>query len=244
MRQTRKAPIVLLAVLALALANAGILYAHWTDTLQVDGEVRTGELNAGWRNVSCTDVFAHNDFTVFPYGSTHNEFTYVLTSDTNAGTLFDLYQTDMDIGQTILDFEFGSTRLGITHNNVYPSYWEDCQLEFRNRGSIPLAVPYLVIEPVSGNFNLATDLFTDDGAVWLEWASETPPNLQIDPGDSATASLKFHLEQYSSEQDATYEYTITLCVHNWNEPTTVNDDVCDLWSPGDGKLVIPEPFGP
>ncbi len=139
-------------------------------------------------------------------------------------------------------FELLSPTLVLEWVNTYPSYYDDCQLEFTNTGSVPIHVPYLVIEPLAGT-TLATDLFAEDGDIWVEWAGQ-PTVEQLDPippVSVATTSLKMHVEQLA-DPESSYGFTVTVCAHNWNEPSTVLDDVCDLYEPGDGKIVLPDPF--
>jgi hypothetical protein len=247
-----------------SLALAGVLYAHWTDTLEVDGNVQTGEIGAGWFDVSCREPSVEG-FQVLP-GPGGGDLTarpFGLSGDTAwvdqgspfslKGTRYTKWETNKNVAHLILDWTALEPVATLTYFHTYPSYYDDCEMEFTNTGSIPIAVPYLVIEGPAGA-SLATDIFTDDGAIWVEWSGETPPEPQIDPFPPfsvATGSLKLHVEQ-SALQNARYSFTIAVCYHNWNEPTRAEDDICDLYDV-DGAtpvskttrepvIVVPDPF--
>ena len=46
---------LLIVGLALAIATAGLVYAHWTDTLQVNATVNTGTVNMMWQSFGTDD---------------------------------------------------------------------------------------------------------------------------------------------------------------------------------------------
>lgn len=244
----------LLVVLALALSGMGIVYSHWTDTLVVDGIADTGEVAAGWVGLSCKDgdtpgfqllPTPTGDFTVRPPGSYGDPAWAQETfgGESNQGTLYDIWRTNKNVAHlTVAPVQIGDPSITLEWFETYPSYYDDCQLEFRNTGSVPIAVPYLVIEPLDGT-TLASDVFANDGDIWVEWGGQ-PTVDQLDPftpNDRATTSLKMHVEQLA-DPESSYGFTVTVCAHNWNEPSTVEDDVCDLYEPDDGKIVLPDPF--
>ena len=68
-KRTRRLPMALLAVgLVVALAGMGLVWAHWTDTLEVHGQVETGHLDAYWIEWDCNDIGSNNDLVIVPLG--------------------------------------------------------------------------------------------------------------------------------------------------------------------------------
>ncbi len=256
MKRFAKPQAVLLSVSMVTLALAGVLYGHWTDTLEAHAVVDTGEIKAGWITVRCVEsTFPGVQVTPGPGGGdiTATEPGFVAPpewsgptpDESTAGTPFWVWETNKNVAHRAVPAFLDDNRtVELMWFNTYPSFTGDCEMEFRNTGTLPIAVPYLVIMP-GEETTLASDIFADDGEIWIDWSSGTPPNLQIDPGERETASLKLHVEQ-SAEQDRTgdgaYTFLVQVCYHNWNEPTDVEDDVCDLYEEGDGKIVIPDPF--
>ncbi len=252
---------ILATVVVLALAASGVLFAHWTDTLDAYGQIQTGAVGVGWADVSCVEGSlpgvqvlpgpGGGDLTARPAGLPGDPSWTDLGIPFRPGlTQYKKWETNKNVAHVSIDYTPLDPVVILSYFNTYPSYYDDCQMEFTNAGSIPIAVPYLVIEGTAGT-NLATDIFAANGEVWVEWRGETPPNPQIDPLAIATGSLKLHVEQVA-QQDTDYSFSMTVCVHNWNEPTEAADDVCDLYdvegsqpiskTTGDPVIVIPNPF--
>jgi hypothetical protein len=53
---------IILIVLALLLATVGVVYAHWTDTLEVDAVVETGDIDMAWVGASGSPEFPNGFF--------------------------------------------------------------------------------------------------------------------------------------------------------------------------------------
>jgi hypothetical protein len=119
---------ILLIVFTMLVATAGVVYAHWTSTLDVGADVHTGGIQAMWIDAFTDDDGVPND----PYDS----------GDYGGGTLFSYwpemagpdapessddpgapmagYRYDKDVGGCWA-FAEGSF-LGVHASNVYPSY--------------------------------------------------------------------------------------------------------------------------
>lgn len=257
---------ILLAVAAMSLAAAGIVYAHWAATTEATIGIQTGEVGAGWWDVDCGEsanptfqLFpgpGGGDTTARPYGVPPGDAAWY-----NQGSPFSQKLTQYTKWETNKNVAFAETDwtalepvASVSYFNTYPSFYDDCEMEFTNAGSIPIAVPYLVIEGADGT-TLASDIFAEDGDIWVEWSGETPPNPQVDPigipPSIVTGSLKVHVEQ-TADEGTDYAFEVSVCVHNWNEPTIADDDVCDLFDMEGGQtvskttgqpvIVIPAPF--
>lgn len=261
MRNHNKQWVALLFALAIALSATGILYSHWTDTLEVSADIQTGEVGVGWADVSCVEGSfpgiqvlggpGGGDVTARPAGLLGDPAWTNLGNPFRPGlTQYTKWETNKNVAHIAIDFTALNPDATLSYFNTYPSYYDDCQMEFTNAGSIPIAVPYLVIEGSAGT-KLATDIFADNGDVWVEWRGQTPPNPQIDPLAIVVGSLKMHVEQVA-EQNTDFSFSMVVCVHNWNEPTTAADDICDLYdvegsqpvsrTTGERVIVIPNPF--
>jgi hypothetical protein len=51
------------AVLMVALMGVGYAYAHWTDTLLINGTINTGSINVKYTSVTCSDTGTDPDYT-------------------------------------------------------------------------------------------------------------------------------------------------------------------------------------
>ena len=254
---------LLIAVMTLGLAATGVLYAHWTSTLDATVGIQTGEVGVGWWDVNCSEsanpVFGvvpgpgGGDTTARPYGVPPGDEAWANLGSpfSQGGTQYTKWETNKNVAWVETAWEALLPTATINYYNTYPSYYDDCEMEFTNSGSTPIAVPYLVIEGQPGTV-LASDIFAEDGHVWVEWSGQAPPTPQLDPAEVVTGSLKLHVEQVA-EEDTDYSFSLVVCVHNWNEPTNVDEDVCDLYDVFDGRpvskttgepvIVIPVPFG-
>ena len=264
-RKRRPRLVALLAVLALALAASGVLYAHWTAALDATVGIQTGDLGAGWWDIECGESVnpgfqvlpgpGGGDTTARPFGLPPGDAAWADTgSPFSLGmTQYTKWETNKNVAYIQTTWTALEPRAEIDYFNAYPSFYDDCEMEFTNSGSIPITVPYLVIEGDPGT-RLATDIFAEDGEVWVEWSANTPPEDQVDPlppPTVVTGSLKVHVEQIA-EETTDYGFSVVVCVHNWNEPSVVEDDVCDLYdvvggetvskTTGERVIVVPDPF--
>ena len=118
---------------------------------------------------------------------------------------------DKDVGSTTVT-GVGTQTLVITVNNGYPSYFNDIQVEFTNTGTIPVKIQSINIIP--DNFDLATACGANDGEIWIDFVNGI--GSQLDSGDSAAGSFKFHVEQPAAE-NTQYTFTVEVLLVQWNE---------------------------
>ena len=192
----RKLGILCLAVV-LCLATLGVGFALWSETLYVDAEVNTGDLDVCFgsavsldpgteidrdkdKHVGCTEVYSYDEFG--------NLIPFVPCSD----------------------------RIAIIITKAYPCYSGGVDLTIDNIGTIP----------VDGNPGIEIDNPNPDivqvqvlGNPYDEFIIKLP---QIDPGDFYSLQIYLHLGQ-SSEQCATYMLTVTIPLHQWNEDILTPD---------------------
>ena len=223
------------------LAGAGVVYAHWRASSSMDGHVITGDVDSYWLEWSCGGTVAGGDLTASAVGLVAPP-EWVLQDSYPA---FGVWKTDIDVAETIIDVAAGPgvTQVVVGIDKAYPSHYEQCEWGIRNAGSIPLAAPYVVIRTLNQATTFASGIFNEDGALWVDLGNGFPV-AQIDPHQTETGILRIHVEQIAT-QDTSYEFELTVCLHNWNEASTVVDDVCGLYEPhelADGTvIVIPGP---
>jgi len=118
----------------------------------------------------------------------------------------------------------------VTLDNVYPSYYLDCQVHFANNGSMPLKIRG-VSGPVPNPAPDVTVTFIDGIGAQLEPCGLTPawgthPSL-VPTNCQQASSLLLHIEQ-TADQNAgrglgyplAYEFGFKICLAQWNEPAT------------------------
>jgi hypothetical protein len=185
----RKA-IALFTAVIIAMIAVGLSYAMWDKYLYIDGTVYTGEVNAVWTSAVNWDPPAPP-----------------VSLDPNP----DGTRKDKDVGSTTVT-GVGTQELVVTINNGYPSYFNDIQVEFANTGTIPVKIQSVTI--TADNFVLASAYGANDGEIWIDFVNGI--GTQLEPGDDAASSFKFHVEQ-CAEELATYTFTVAVRLVQWNE---------------------------
>ncbi|MDJ0954188.1 MAG: hypothetical protein QNJ81_10965 [Acidimicrobiia bacterium] len=221
-------------VAAVLFASAGLVYAHWTTTTTIQGNVNTGNVDTFWTEWSCTDTGMSADLTALPIGVPAPQAWIDLgTGFAPPGfqNPFQIWQTTEDVAQTHIDAPpgLGVTTVVFRIDNAYPSHYEDCEWGFGNIGSIPLAAPYVVVRALNPETTFASTIFAEDGALWIDFSNGFPV-AQINPEQSERGSFRIHVEQTADQNDS-YAFEISVCTHNWNEPSTAADDICGLYDP-------------
>lgn len=119
-----KKAIGMFAALILALGMSGLAYAHWSQTIYIEGSVETGTVCVGWLDVDYEDY----------------EYLYKDVGEVDAW-LEDLkgWHIEDPIYETLV----------VELNNVYPSYEAYIYVEIANGGTIPVNLNDCDIYPVS-----------------------------------------------------------------------------------------------
>jgi predicted ribosomally synthesized peptide with SipW-like signal peptide len=211
---------VLILGLALMIAAAGVVYAHWTDTLKVEATINTGDLAVLW-----TDVFTDDDGV----GDCGEEIGDPAIWGGGIGDPADFSTCDtpaLRYDKNVASCEVaavgdGSDTFVLTINNAYPSYHCTIFSTFTNTGSVPVKVQSVETTIDPGGMVLGEDAY---------WHTEigTGCGLQIDPGEEYTTVNHFHLMQYDDgdpetvgdgnrNQDLTATMDQDINFVNWNE---------------------------
>jgi len=200
-------------VLVLAFGGLGIGYAHWSQTLYVEGTVETGTFIVGWSEIQCVEDDEHLDKEV---GSVDGYLDVWKASKVNPhGETVDGYETAV-----------------FTVDNAYPCYKVHIILAIDNFGTVPANV--IDIVPTGRDETDGEDLtfewlpgeeykfgrFLDEiDDVQQEIINLEVKNYvqQLDPCQSEKGEFDFHFKQ-PIEQGHTYSIDIDVTAQQWNMP--------------------------
>jgi hypothetical protein len=121
---------LLVVLLALVLATAGVAYAAWTATLTTTANVSTGTLMVGWADGAYTDDPAGNNDPKNEIRCTGGVCQYLRGA-------IERYAKDVGVC-TVARSGTNGEILTITIGNAYPSYHCSIFADAKNWGSIPL----------------------------------------------------------------------------------------------------------
>jgi len=211
---------LLIIALVVALGGLGVGYAMWSDTINVVGSVETGDVCIQWLTYDDSDMCIGTEGDR-PVG------TVVPGADPKFPVGNDRYW-DKNVACTEIAYyedELGNidyNTLIITVYNAYPGYYADWELEWVNCGTIPVRIQRAYLTPL--NFTIASN--TDwtnpqaDGEIWIDWviSDDTLQGVQLEPGEDGASSFKLLIMQ-TAEQNATYQFTLTIDAVQWDEYT-------------------------
>ena len=232
--------------LVLALGSLGIGYAHWTDTLTIDGDINTGWVDVNFHSQLDNDLDDNDPNVAGSWQMT------ALGSMIWQGTRY-----DKDVAKTSSTFSSWVgpwTSSNVTGNSAkmiitdgYPSYWGSVIWDIQNNGNIPvelwtvaltsvdgpgaawaaglpvaleIGVRYYVDADVSGQIDETLDA-GDDFSFILSAYNTT----QLDPYTASWGypkgwlDMTIHVEQ-DAKMKSSYEFTVDYVFANWNEVPT------------------------
>lgn len=208
LRKTRLPVGLAVLVVLISLALVGVVYAHWTDQLQVTGTVNTGTLSAEWLGAGCFEFYPwRGTFPSYP-------FYYGEVEGKNVGS----FSASVDpLDPSILNF---------TLTNAYPSYAVDCEVHYKNSGTIPWIMRGNTIEAVTSNLTGCVLTGIQDKKLKCDQLTvifNDGIGSQVHPNEGGASSLIVHVEQPAA-MGATYQFRVRMCMSNWNESMT--GDAC------------------
>ena len=193
-------------VLMLGLLSTGVAYAHWSQTIYIEGSVASGDLD--WEFVGVTyldpdygipDYHCNDGFTGFPI----------------------FWMGDKDVGYAYAEIDpIDSQIVRVYLYNVYPSYFNEISVYAHVTGSTPLIFAMVVIDeeeilatpaPVVG-LDLDGDTLDDIEILWGNSLGEQRENCEI----FDEMSFWIHILQ-DAPQGETLSFTISLVGVQWNE---------------------------
>lgn len=246
-KRKRALPLSVLVVgLLVVLAGIGIVAGLWSKNLVINGTVETGDVNIDWvdpqGNSDGPPLSVDNDCTA-PGGPWSNPNYPCDYPDKDVAWL-DCFIDEED--QQILHFEI---------HNGYPSYEADCEVHFRNTGSIPVNFTGYGIVPGSDLTGCGPLTTESAGELLLEcdqltiWYLDGFVGGQLDPGLPGSGSLLVHVEQPAEQSECTasgdslndswfldgqtlictstvsYDFSVKFCFSQWNEDASLVDCV-------------------
>jgi len=213
LKKTKTSLPAILAVTLIVLSIAGFSYAHWCESLTLNGTITTGELDWEFIVASCLDVgvdyHCNDGFVGIP--------PYWKDPDGKNIGWQELTLVDSDN-------DGDNDTLLINLNNVYPSYFTSITFYVHNCGTIPLKIDKVIFKNsthVVGEYRtgvpyLKVDL-NGDGKFDVEFQWGDNFGEQIDPcGRSPEFSFWIHILQ-DAPQNETLSFSIELVAVNWNE---------------------------
>lgn len=238
-RKRTRSGVVLFSVAALALAMTGILYAHWTDTLEAYVQIGTGDLSVEWSAPGTDDDgIIDNDESGSDDPATPAEYDAwgILSSvDPTSHGPGPVSREVKDVAACGASLqEWG---LYINADNTYPSYNCTFYSHVTNLGSIPVKAAGFQMDVYADGVNVTGDLeFLEEGQLaipnpayvadvddstfqyqlFLDISEGIRCGTQIDPDESIDVSGWFHIEQ-GAQQDVFYQFNVYQDFVNWNE---------------------------
>jgi hypothetical protein len=238
---------LLAMVLVFALGGLGVGYAHWSETLEIQGDISTGDINPYFTCLSSNDT---NDWDP-DEGGYWDGSTWM--GDRRAKNIGSICASGGGDDQSALDIEV---------LNAYPCYYGSVLYCIRNSGTVPVNIVGITLTHLSGpndpRYPLPSPIcLTPDTPYYIDvetgTVSTTPPTgpptptaydfsiivsdltigAQIDPFnwdteysqndivDELFGDLTIHVENGAEEEG---DYDFTIAIEFWNYPEGEIDD--------------------
>jgi len=202
------------AALIVSLAMTGVAFAHWSDMVYIEGQVKMGDFLVGWLDIKyCEDsddfdkdVADVDCWLEDPEDSVHHE-------------------PPQTVWHTLV----------IEVTNAYPQYWAFCKVNLKNAGTIPAHIVDVIMKPGAG-LHITTTYFDANGNpvgwelnddvtglpvlnIYL-YKQLTEMSLvcnQIDPCTEEPVDVMIDVKQEGAEECHTYEFSIDILAVQWNK---------------------------
>jgi hypothetical protein len=211
---------LLCLALVLALGALGVGYAHWTDTIYIEGTVNTGSVDINVEYYSGTDIYKDltSEGIVTVYWVKDADGNVVWSSGTppvNGLLVAWAAAAPGPADDTVV----------ITYNNTFPCQTLVADFIVHYTGSIPAMVDaeftsadqWLIDLWDSGDagaYGALVDMDPAKGFEYLETIEELP--IQMHYCDYAKVWLWLHLPQDDSLMNRTGNFTATITATQWN----------------------------
>lgn len=195
-------------VVMLGLLTSGLTYAHWSQTLYIEGSIATSELD--WE-------FESNSVTVKDVG-----LDWTCDSSCDPPSITNIRPLDKDVASTTwelvdTDGDGDLDKLIVTVNNAYPCYYNHIDFWLHNNGKMPLKILAVIInghEYTALPATLCLDL-DDDGKNDIIIRYGDSFGAQLEYCESVNISFDFHVLQ-DAPQGAELEFEIQIVAIQWN----------------------------
>jgi len=196
---------IVFLVLVAVLASLGIGYAMWDKTLDINGTVVTGEVNAEFTDAYTDDDGVMND-------ADHDGTDGVDVGDPDASGK-NVPRKDKNVGSSSAEVGADPQTASVTVRNAYPCYFTTAFFGIHNSGSIPVKV-----QAVLEHCNVDHWVSWDGGATWVRMPASTwypimPCTIKlIDFNNDGKADLAIHITQIKIGQQLEPSQTIWMDV--------------------------------
>jgi hypothetical protein len=234
-------------VLIFALGGLGIGYAHWTETLHIEGDINTGYIDVNFMSQYDNDADDADD----PSGPGN---WFLPLPGVASPPFWDGPRVQKDVGETTSTFStwdqqqipgnISGNYAEIIITNGYPSYWGSVMWDIENAGNVPVGLWTVTLVWVQGPFGdpLPVNMLLEIGTRYYVDSDTGTVDTTLDEGDDYSFILSAHgTEQIDPvawdsppwntraylditvhiEQDAgqksSYEFLIDYVFANWNE---------------------------
>lgn len=212
---------ILALVLVLAFSALGIGYAHWSQTLYVEGSVETGSFGIGFTELTCAEKHVDPATGIKQNG----EYEGKDVAD---------YTCEM-VDLITINGKSGYARGVVTITDAYPCYWMHMTFAVTNLGSIPVHFKELRISDPTGELNFewvtpppaspatgfmwkdfnGNGVYDDPDEEILNFEVINLISMQLHPCSTTKAEVDVHVKQ-SAEQKHTYNFLVEIVGNQWN----------------------------
>jgi predicted ribosomally synthesized peptide with SipW-like signal peptide len=240
--ETVRRKALLIVGLALLIAAAGVAYAHWTDTLNVNASVQTGNIGFQITRANTDDDGALGyqswDHETGVPGAPYDAWpaTNPEGSRSSADPSSWLAETryDKDVAGCWVRYPLGTNTVNVEVIDAYPSYHCTIRVWYNVLGTVPVRAQRQLVSvcftncadpanwaPVAYNTGTGTFIYeSGDGDPYFELDMTVGPGMrcgdQYHQGKSDYWTVGFHVMQ-GAEQSATYQVRMTQEFVNCNE---------------------------
>jgi len=175
------------AALMLALGLSGVAFAHWSETLYIDGTINTGILDVEWSEEGSWDT---DDYT---------DYGQLISPDKNVSSI----TCEID--------DENPNLLHVTVSNAYPCIDYYNLVDIHNTGTIPVHVLDVDLDnPNPDEVQIWITYYSDP-----ECQNPISPPVQLHPCDTMYVLIHVHLTQEALE-DHTYTFDAEIEAVQWN----------------------------
>jgi hypothetical protein len=169
---------LLIVGLALLIAAAGVVYAHWTDTLNMNTAVHTGTVDMLWQAYGTDDDGLNNTgFFGAVGGDTDNgNDPSNMIRCTGGSCLYldgSITRYDKDVADCAVSLSGDGKTLTATITNAYPSYHCSIFTQLSNEGSVPVkATAFRMTTPAGGTLQYVGTDYVAAAAGDTTWCNQ------------------------------------------------------------------------
>ncbi len=163
MKKRLRSPAVLLVAFAMVVVTAGVVYAHWTSTSSIQGNINTGNIGMGWDAVGTNDdgyvdndLSGNDDQTGIVWGAPDNYTSRDPSAWDNPAARY-----DKNVASCWADG--GGDMMNVNIDNAYPSYYCHLFANAYNWGSVPVMAAGLTLSAEKGSYACTAHLVEADG---------------------------------------------------------------------------------